>query len=191
MTPTETQESSDPFVLAVREYILATLAPLIPMGESTGKFMFTLLRRALKSAERKDLEQVVLHCIAFADGLRERGFISEEMARQAEEYLAPVRAVTEGLSDGDDPFEVSHEDSTPSTDRLEISGPGAPDWSDEERQEHTGEAPDIEVLPGDAPDTKGVRTPESVGSGYETSMEGDEEGRWYGNTEAVSEDGAG
>lgn len=180
MTPTEMRESSDPFTIAVREYILSTLSPLIPTGESTGKFMYSLLRRALKSATREDLEQVVLHCIAFADGLRERGFISDELARQAEQYISrDLPIVTDSLA-GEAP-----------TDRAEVPGPGAPDRTDEERQEHTGEALDTEVLRGDETADEGLRTPESVGGGHEATMEGNQEGRWYGNTEALPENGAG
>lgn len=175
MTQEETPGSSDndPFVIAVREYILATLTPLIPQGEQTGRFMFGLLRRALRTASREDLEQVVLHCVAFTDGLRENGFISDELAREAHEYLQP-----DGIA--------SAIGGTP------LQGQGTTDWPDEEREINLGEASDSSVpSDDDGGDEGGVGTSTDTGGGHEAEVAGDEDPNGEVGAEALQEDGPG
>lgn len=183
MTEGGTPESSadDPFVVAVRQYILDTLSPLLPGGDSQGKFMWGLLRRALRSASKQDLEQVVLHCVAFTDGLRANGFITEELARQAHDYLQPhtfSSAITAAADDSP-------------TDWSPVSGPGAADWADTERQEHTGEASPTALSPRDeSSDAQGVGASTDSGGGHQTPLEGDDHTNGTEHAEVVPEDGA-
>lgn len=184
MTEGGTPESSeDPFVVAVRAYIMDTLTPLMPTGDQTGRFMHGLLRRALKSASKNDLEQVVLHCVSFTDGLRANGFITEELARQA------TSSLNLNLGGGD----VTDTDTdTDTTDWSALQGQGAADWTDEEWQEHSGETPHSLVSEGhEGGDAQGVGASTDSGGGHETEMAGDHHTNGEIHTEAVPEDGAG
>lgn len=179
---TPEQSSEDPFVVAVRQYILDTLTPLIPGGDSQGKFMYSLLRRALRTAQKEDLEQVVLHCVAFTDGLRANGFITEELARQAADYLNPG-AFHDAIS-------TTADDST--SDWSPVPGQGAADWTDTERQEHAGEAPPPPLPVGhESGDAQGLEPSTDSGSGHQAAVEGDADSIGTEHAEVVQEDGAG
>lgn len=175
----------DPFVVAVRQYILDTLTPLIPTGEKTGAFMFSLLRRALRTASREDLEQVVLHCVAFTDGLRAQGFITEELAHEAETFLnrgATSDAITTGDSDPD----------TGTLGGTEVPGPSTVDWTDQEWQEHSRQTLDSALSSGhESGDEEGMAPPSHSGGGHEAEMEGNVHPDGAERTEAVPEDGPG
>lgn len=203
MTQDETPGSSeDPFVVAVRQYILDTLSPLIPTGEQTGRFMYGLLRRALRTATREDLEQVVLHCVAFTDGLRAQGFITEELAREAQSYLQPGAIhdaiPTDTYDDtGDgityDRFGQPIEDLRDSSlGESEVQRQSPPDWTDEEWQEHASQASYSDLPTDDESGAeKGVGASTDTGSGHQATMEGDDNPNGEVGTEAVQEDGAG
>ena len=144
--------------------------------------MYNLLRRALKSASREDLEQVVLHCVAFTEGLRLQGFITEALAQEAHEYLQP-HTVSAAIASADD---------TSATDRSEVSGPGVVDRTDEEWQEHTGQASDSGLSTDDeSGDAQGLESAEDSGGGHQTEVEGDTDPDRQESTQALPEDGAG
>lgn len=191
-TPGSSDE--DPFVVAVRDYIMATLSPLIPTGDQTGRFMYGLLRRALKTASRDDLEQVVLHCVAFTDGLRQQGFITEELAREAHTYLnngVVSDAITAG-ENYDGSFDGSDTDDATAAYRLEVPGQSTPDWSDEEWEEHSSQETDSGLPEGHAlGDAQGVATSQGAGAGHEATVEGDTNPNGAEYPTALQEDGTG
>lgn len=187
LTTTEggTPESFDPFTVAVREYILSTLAPFLPTSDSTGKFLYGLLRRALKSASKDDLEQVVIHCVRFTDGLREQGFITEELAAQAQAFLEETPTTHDlfaGSDDGDDS----------AADRAALPGSGTPDRTDPQWEVHTGQTSHIDFSPDDVGgETEGMGAATGVGDRHQTTVEGDADTFGEEHAEVVPEDGAG
>ena len=203
MTLDETPESSDEFVTDVRQYILDTLSPLIPTGEQTGRFMYGLLRRALRSATREDLEQVVLHCVAFTDGLRAKGFITEELARQAAEFLTPGVIPDALATDTDTGLlydangavieDLRDPDFNPiTTNRPALPGQGASDRTDEEWQEHTGQAPYSGLSPDNDEGAEERLEPSTdTGGGHQAEVEGNTDTDREESGEAVPQDGAG
>jgi hypothetical protein len=156
----------DLFDQRIRDYILGTLSPLVNTSDSTGRLLLGLLRKFLKMADHDALQSVISQTVEFVEGMKAEGLLidPEALVDESAEYLAS------------------------------IPGQSAIDWSNTVGEIDPSEIASLELPLGydDASDDEpSMDAPEDIGSGYQATVEGDEDTNGEEHAESLSENGPG
>lgn len=163
MQPTITVASSD-VDQQVKAFILTTIRTFVPPNDTTGKMLYSILRRMLNYATHEDITNVLNELEKFVKGAKASGILPDSDTAEIESVYGRI---------GD-----------------EVPGSWVADREDSTGEIDIGETPIDEILLSISEPEDRVEAAENPSAGHETEMAGDDFDR-EANPEDVRQHGTG